>query len=171
MLDERGRAGLPITALGTRLGLRGDAAIAAMADRVTRGQSSYAARIGDVLITRAVIDRSSESLVAQVKAHHAAQPDSEGLPREEARDRLDVTTRVFDTLVERLIAAGTLTGRDRLALPAHRAAVPDVDAQALARAETLFRDAGLKPPDAAEFALQAGLSPAAADRLIQFFVR
>jgi selenocysteine-specific elongation factor len=173
MLDERGRAGLPLTALGTRLGLRGEAAIAALAERITRGgeQPSYAVRIGDLLISRAVVDRLSESLVAQVKKHHAAQPDSEGLPREEARDRLDVTTRVFDAFVERLIAAGTLTGRDRLALPAHRAAVPDVDAAALARAEALFREAGLKPPDAAEFAQQAGLSAVAADRLIQFLVR
>ncbi len=173
MLDERGRAGLPVTALGTRLGLRGDAAIAAMAERITgaASQPRYAVRIGDLLISRAVIDRLSEALVAQVKAHHAAQPDSEGLPREEARDRLDVTTRVFDFLVERLTAAGTLSGRDRLALPAHRAAVPDVDAAALARAETLFRDAGLKPPTRRNSRSRLGLSAAAADRLIQFLVR
>jgi selenocysteine-specific elongation factor SelB len=175
MLDERGRAGLPLAALGTRLGLRGDAAIAAMAERITgaadAAQPAYAVRIGDLLISRTIIDRSSDALVDHVKKHHAAQPDSEGLPREEARDRLDVTTRVFDFVVERLTAAGTLIGRDRLALPAHRAAVPDVDAAALARAEALFRDAGLKPPDAAEFAQQLGLSAVAADRLIQFLVR
>jgi selenocysteine-specific elongation factor len=175
MLDERGREGLPLIALGTRLGLRGDAAMAAMAERITGTrdgqQTGYAVRIGDLLISRAVIVRLSGLLVAQVKAHHAAQPDSEGLPREEARDRLDVTARVFDFIVERLTAAGTLGGRDRLALPAHRAAVPDVDAAALARAESIVRDAGLKPPDAAEFAQQMGLPAAAADRLIQFLVR
>ena len=173
MLEERGRAGLPVSALGTRLGLRGDTAIAAMADRVTREsqQPAHAVRIGDLLISRVVIDRLSDALVAHVKAHHAAQPDSEGVPREEARDRLDVTTRVFDFLVERLTAAGTLIGRDRLASPAHRAAVPDVDAAALTRAEALFREAGLKPPDAAEFAQQMRLAAPAADRLIQFLVR
>jgi selenocysteine-specific elongation factor len=175
MLDERGREGLPLIALGTRLGLRGDAAMAAMAERITGTrdgqQTGYAVRIGDLLISRAVIDRLSGLLVTQVKAHHATQPDSEGLPREEARDRLDVTARVFDFIVERLTAAGTLGGRDRLALPAHRAAVPDVDAAALARAESIVRDAGLKPPDAAEFAQQMGLPAAAADRLIQFLVR
>ena len=125
MLDERGRAGLPLTALGTRLGLRGDAAIAAMAERITRDgqQPGYAVRVGDLLISRAVVDRLSEALVAQVKAHHAAQPDSEGLPREEARDRLDVTTRVFDFLVERLIEAGTLE-RTRSARRCRRIAPP-----------------------------------------------
>jgi selenocysteine-specific elongation factor len=128
-------------------------------------------RIGDLLLSRIVVDRLSDALVVQVKTHHAAQPDSDGLPREEARDQLDVTTRIFDFLVERLTAAGTLTARDRLALPAHRAAVPDVDAAALARAETLFRDAGLKPPDTAEFAQQMPLVPAAAERVIQFLVR
>jgi len=46
-----------------------------------------------------------------------------------------------------------------------------VDAAALARAETIFRDAGLKPPDAAEFAQQIGLSGVAAERLVQFLVR
>ena len=122
-------------------------------------------------MSRAVVERLGKSLVAQVKKHHAAQPDSEGLPREEARDRLDVTARVFDFVVERLTAASTLIGRDRLALPAHRAAVPDVDAAALARAEALFGEAGLKPPDPAEFAQQMGLPAAAADRLIQFLVR
>lgn len=175
MLDERGRAGLPVAALGTRLGLRGEAAIAAMAERIAgasgHAQQAYAVRVGELLVSRAVVDRLGEALVEQVRKHHAAQPDSEGLPREEARDRLDVTARVFDFVVERLTAAGTLSGRDRLALPAHRAAVPDVDAAALARAEAVFRDAGLKPPDAAEFAQEMGLAAAAADRLIQFLVR
>jgi selenocysteine-specific elongation factor len=173
MLDERGGAGLPVTALGTRLGLRGDAAIAAMTERITGGaaQSGYAVRVGELLISRAVMEKLSDALVEQVRTHHAAQPDSDGLPREEARDRLDIAARVFDFLVERLTAAGTLNGRDRLALPAHRAAVPDVDAAALARAETLIRDAGLKPPDAAELAQMTGLSAVAVDRLIQFLVR
>ena len=49
--------------------------------------------------------------------------------------------------------------------------MPDVDAAALARAEALIRDAGLKPPDAAELAQQTGLSAVAVDRLIQFLVR
>jgi selenocysteine-specific elongation factor len=174
MLDERGRVGLLLTALGTRLGLRGDASIAAMAERITRGaagQPAYAVRVGELLISRAVVERLSDALVEQVRKHHAALPDSDGLPREEARDRLDVTTRVFEYLVERLTEAGTLSGRDRLALPAHRAAVPDVDAAALARAEMLIRDAGLKPPDAAELAQMTGLSAVAVDRLIQFLVR
>jgi selenocysteine-specific elongation factor len=168
MLEERARAGLPVAALGTRLGLRG-AAIAAMADRlVTAGR---ALRVGDLLISKAVDDRLTEALLDLVRRHHRAQPDSEGVPREEARDRLKVTPRVFDDLVERLTTMGMLSGRDRLALPAHRAAVPDADAAALARLDTMLQDAGLKPPDAAEIAQQLALPPATVDRLTNFLVR
>jgi len=168
VLEEAGRRGLPIAALGTRMGLRGGA-IDAMADRlVTQGS---AVRMGDLLVSSPVVDRLAGALLDQIGRHHRAQPDSEGLPREEARDQLDVIARVFDRIVERLAEEGKLSGRDRLALPSHRAAVPDVDAAAIARLEASLREAGLKPPDTSELAEQTRLAPPILDRVTNFLVR
>jgi selenocysteine-specific elongation factor len=166
MLQERGPEGLPISALTSRLGLRGRA-VQATVDRL----ATAAVRIGDVLVLRSVLARLSAALVQQVARHHEAQPDSEGLPREEARERLAVSARVFEFLVQELVAAGTLTARERLALPTHRVSVPDADAVVLARVEEALLASGLRPPDPGELSLSLKLPAASLDRLIALLVR
>jgi len=177
MLDERGREGLPLTMFTERLGLRGSAIEHAVARLVRSGR---AVRLGgggggggggDLLVSSAVLDRLAEALIQQVTRHHQTQPDSEGLPREEARDRLAVAPRVFEHLLQQLASAGTLQGRDRLALSTHRAAVPDADAAALARVEAAVQASGLKPPDLGDLSQGLALPPATAERLINLLVR
>jgi selenocysteine-specific elongation factor len=68
---------------------------AASAGRVGLGA---AVRVGDVLVSRRVFEGLGEALIEQVARHHEAQPDSEGVPREEVRDRLGVGPRVFEEL-------------------------------------------------------------------------
>jgi selenocysteine-specific elongation factor len=172
MLDERGREGLPLTMFTERLGLRGSAIEHAVARLVRSGR---AVRLGggggDLLVSSAVLNRLAEALIEQVTRHHHAQSDSEGLPREEARDRLAVAPRVFEHLLQQLASAGTLQGRDRLALPTHRAAVPDADAAALARVEAAVQASGLKPPDPGDLSQGLALPPATVERLINLLVR
>jgi selenocysteine-specific elongation factor len=109
--------------------------------------------------------------VEQVRRHHEAQPDSEGLPREEARERIDVSVRVFEYLVQGLVASGKLTARERLALPSHRVATSDADASVLARVEEAVLASGLKPPDVAELSAALTLPAASLERLVALLVR
>ena len=82
---ERGGAGLPVSALRSRAGLSRPAADATIARLVHQGK---AVRVADLLVAPDVVVSLSEQLLAALKVHHASQPLSEGLPREEARERL-----------------------------------------------------------------------------------
>jgi selenocysteine-specific elongation factor len=168
MLDERGRQGLEVRSLVARAGLSPAEAEALATGWVRAGR---AVRAGDRLVAASIVESVTASLVAQVAQHHQAQPDSDGLPREEARARLDVAPKLFDQIVERLAAEGRVTGRDRLAQPGHRAAVPDVEAAQIDAIDALFRESALKPPEAADVAQRAGLNVATADKLVGLLVR
>ena len=108
--------------------------------------------------------RSSDALsdapaCARRAGLHKRDPLAEGLPREEARERLlrARTRHVF----ERVLSAparriGTLIVRDRLALPRHRAGSRQTTSARELTLETgLSRRRGLTPPDPA--AVAAGL--------------
>jgi selenocysteine-specific elongation factor len=135
------------------------------------GAAARAVRIGDLLFSRTVLDRLATALIEQVARHHAAQPASEGLPREEARDRLGIAPRVFEFVLQELATAEKVSGRDRLALPTHRVTVPDADTVALARVEAAVRASGLKPPEVSELALALRLPAATVERLVNLLLR
>src|SRR5262249_56149098 len=106
---------------------------------------------GDALFASPVVAQLASAIVDALRTHHAAEPLSEGMPREEVRERLfgHGHPAAFERAVENLAAAGTIGGRDRLALATHRVALsPDEDRARLA-IERAFREAGLRPPDTA----------------------
>jgi len=167
MLEEHGKEGLPITALSSRLGLQSSSA-----DTIARTLvSAVAVRVGELLVSRRVVDHLGGLLVEQLARHHEMQPDSEGVPRGEVRDRLGVGQRVFDYLVGELKGAGKVGGRERLALAGHRVVVGDADAVALARLEGVVREAGFKALDAGELAGALQLTAPVAERLVGLLVR
>jgi selenocysteine-specific elongation factor len=166
MIEGAGMAGLPLTALGSRAGIEPGAI-------ETRAARSAAVRVGDVLVAPAVLDRLMAAIVDLLRAHHAAQPLSEGVPREEARERLFAHGHpaVFERALEDLTTRGTIAGRDRLALASHRVSLSPDEERARAAIERAFRDAGLKPPDPAALASQAGVPAAIADRVLKLLQR
>jgi selenocysteine-specific elongation factor len=169
-VEERGALGLPASALTSRAGLTPSTATSAIerlvgADRVRR--------VGDLLVAAAVIDDRSTRLMTALQAHHAAQPLSEGVPREEARDRIvgRAAPEVFDYVIDGLVRAGTLVARDRLALAGHRISLSPEEARAQEAIERVYREAGLAPPDLKVAATGAGLDPAVADRVGRLLLR
>jgi len=170
MIDGAGAAGLAVAALVSRVGVEPGLIAARVDALVSRGQAVPA---GDVLVAPALVDRLSAALIALLRAHHAAQPLSEGLPREEARERVLAHGHpaLFDRLIDDLARAGTIAGRDRLALASHRVALSPEETRALAAIESAFRAAGLKPPDSAAAAHDAAVPPAVADRVLKLLLR
>src|SRR2546430_4215694 len=108
-----------------------------------------------------------------LEQHHRGQPLSEGVSREEARERLFGRGHpmVFERALEELAAAGTVVLRDRLALSSHTVSLSPDEERARAAIDRIFRDAGLKPPDAGSLAAQAGVASAVADRVLQLLQR
>jgi selenocysteine-specific elongation factor len=112
-------------------------------------------------------------LLDVVAEHHRAQPLSDGLPREEARERVFSRAHplVFDVVVSRLGSSGRLVGTDRLALATHRVTLSPAHSDALDRVERAFREAALRPPDAAALAGDLGLPAARVDQSITLLAR
>ena len=170
MIEGAGVAALPVGALVSRAAIA-PAAVAARIEALAARKA--AVRVGDVLVAPAVIDRLGGAMLGALKAHHAAEPLSEGLPREEARDRLFAHGHpaVFEHVVDELAKSGAVAGRDRLAVAGHRLELSPEEQRARAAIERMFRDGGLKPPDAAAAATSAGVSAPIADRVLKLLQR
>jgi selenocysteine-specific elongation factor len=169
-MDERAGAGLPTSALISRAGLsapEADATIARLAgnDRATR--------VGHLLVSPAVLRDLSTRLMAALTAHHASQPLSEGMSREEARERFfgRAAPAVFEHVIAQLGAAQKIVGRDRLAVAGHHVSLSPEEARAQAAIERLFREGGLVPPPESTLPAAANVSAAVADRVAKLLLR
>jgi selenocysteine-specific elongation factor len=169
-VDERRAAGLSIEALMRRAGVTRGAGLSIARDLAAAGRVIV---IGEELFSAPLVKSLEEQLVAAAEAHHRANPMSEGLPREEARERLFAlaSPAVFDAVLQRLAAAGRLAGRDRLALPGRGVSLTAEEARAQDALDRVFREAGLAPPDLAAAAAAAGVPGAVADRVSKLLVR
>ena len=123
--------------------------------------------IGDILVSAPVVAAARDRVLAVVREHHRTSPLSEGLPREEARERVlgSGSPAVFDYVLSTLVDEGKLVARDWLALPGQRPTLTPEERDAQVALERVFREAGLAPPDLAAAAGIAGVSLTVADRV------
>jgi selenocysteine-specific elongation factor len=169
-IEERGGAGVSPSALGTRAGLS-RAAAARLTERLTSDRR--ATKIGDLLVSPAVLQQLSTELLATLQDHHERQPLSDGIPREEARERIfgRAAPAVFEHVIEELTAARKILATDRLALISHRVSLSPEEARASEIIEQLFRAAGLAPPDEAAVVAAAKVPAPVVDRVAQLLIR
>ncbi len=167
---ERGRAGLPASALLSRAGLSLPAANATI-ERLQ--QQRRIVRVADLLVAPAVLQELSEQLLTALKAHHQSQPLSEGLPREEARERIfgRASPHIFEHVLSTLAAERKIVARDRLALAGHQVSLSAEESQALEAIERIFREAGLAPPDPSAVQASAHVPAAVVERIAALLVR
>jgi selenocysteine-specific elongation factor len=169
-VQERRAAGIAADALARRIGLTLDAAVALAGRLAAAGR---VVRVKDDLFDGALVRELETRLVTMVGEHHAAQPMSEGLPREEARERLfaRAPSALFDAIVAGLQGAGRLAGRDRLAIPGRGVSLSPEETRAQQALDRVYRDAGLAPPDAASAAAAAQVPAPIADRVSKLLLR
>jgi selenocysteine-specific elongation factor len=170
LIDESGVEGLPIDMIGARGGVPDDAIGAAATRLVENGDAVLA---GTVLIAPARLVSLKQALLAALAEHHKKHPLVEGMPREEARERLfaGAPQAVFELVLADLVAAKQIVARDRLALATHKLALSDEEVRARDAIERAYREAGLRPPDKQSLALQAGIRPDVAERMTSLLVR
>jgi selenocysteine-specific elongation factor len=170
MIDDAGAPGLPLPALVSRAGIA-PPDVPSRVEALTARKA--AVRVGDLLVAREIVERLHASIVELLSAHHRNHPLSEGLAREEARVRLFGRGHpaVFERVLDDLIAARIVVGRDRLALATHHVELaPDAE-RARHAIEQAFRDGGLAPPDAASLAAAVGASPGVVDQVVKLLQR
>jgi selenocysteine-specific elongation factor len=170
LATERGGRGLTTRALVSRVGLP-----PADAERAVRrlAASGVLRHIGDLLVSRAVLDALAGAVTALLAQYHKAQPLSDGMPREEVRERVfsradDV---VFDAVIQRLVDEGRVVARDRLSLASHRVTLSAEEEEAQRRVDAAFRSAGLRPPDVATLTSDLRLPEAAVQNALKLLQR
>jgi selenocysteine-specific elongation factor len=169
-VEERAGAGLQRNALVGRAGLAPDQAEAIERDLQ---KSGVVTAVGQLLVSSAFLKDRGEALLKLVTGHHAAQPLSPGVPREEAREKLFSrgAPEVFDHVVATLERAGKLVARDTLSLAGHQLSLTADEQRARDQLDALFRDARFAPPDTKTLASAAKIDPAIADRILKLLVR
>lgn len=169
MVEAAGLAGIARSSLVARVGLTSSQVAIVLGALATRG----VATIGDRLIAAARLEQASAALVALIAASHKANPMSDGLPREEAREKIfsRVAPAIFERVVDDLKAAKTLVGTERLALPTHKASVAGAGDQVRTAIVEAYRAGGLKPPDAAAIELTVKAPRAIVEKVTALLLR
>ena len=169
-VEERGLAGLPRSALVSRAGVPRDAADALVSRLAEGGRVRL---VGELVVSRTQMDEAALRLLDALRAHHAAEPLSEGLHREEARMRVAprAAASVFDAIVTGLAAARQVSARDRLAIAGQSVSLTPQEErirEALVRA---YEVGGLTPPDPAAARTAAAADAATVDRITALLLR
>ena len=170
LVGERGVVGLPLAALTTRAGVSAEA-VGAVTDRLVA--SGSARRIGDLVVDTAALVEVGDRLIALVSDFHDSHPLSEGLPREEARERLfrHGPPAVFDAVLEQLVGDGRLLARGHLALVSHQVTLSPEEMRTSEAVQQLLADAGLRPPGQGAIREQVGCDVAVLERVLKLMVR
>jgi selenocysteine-specific elongation factor len=169
-LRERGGEGLTIGAMARRIG-----SSVVEAEAMARGlaDAGDARIVGDAIFDAALVGALERRLLEVVTAHHAAQPLSEGIPRQEARERVfaRAAPALFENVLDSLARDGRLIAREQLSIPGAGVSLSPEEARAQDALAQVYLKAQLAPPDLAAAASAAGVAPAVADRVARLLVR
>jgi selenocysteine-specific elongation factor len=170
MLDDAGAHGMAFDALVSRAGVRPEMT-GGLIERLTA--SGRAKPLPPLLVAAPVLRRVADQLLEALKEHHRTQPQSDGVPREEARVRVArrAAAPLFEHVVDGLVAAGLVTGRERLRLTTHRTDASPEETKMRDALEQTLRAAALTPPAAAALAAEAGVPAAVAERILRALQR
>ncbi len=170
MVADSGRQGLTVASLVSRAGVE-PARVEEVVAALQRG--GYARLAGDRLVSPAAVEALAARLLALVAEYHKREPLAHGLPREEARERVFARAdpSVFELVVNDLVAANRLAGRERLALHGHRLELTPDERRACEAVERVYREAGLKPPDAATVAAEGRVPAPLVEKMTALLLR
>jgi selenocysteine-specific elongation factor len=114
------------------------------------------------------IQKTERGLLERVGDVHRRRPESPGIRREQLSTESGLRKEVFDGLLERMLAGGTLVDRKGyLALPSHHEQFNDAERQLLRRVESMFESHPFDPPGPPAVADQTRTPPAQIARVIR----
>jgi selenocysteine-specific elongation factor len=162
-----------LEALVRRSGLPADAARAVVGGLVQSGEivaldgQKGALNAQTLVVSAPGWDRLVDRVSASLATYHRAYPLRRGMPKEELRTRLGVEPRLFQRLLQRLLAEGRLAeSGPLLSLAEHRVAFTPEQERQVAELLDLLRRYGPAPPDRADFEAHLRISPALTQALL-----
>jgi selenocysteine-specific elongation factor len=170
MVEESGQEGLPTAALTARAGVPPDD-VPATIQRLRR--AALVDELGGLLFAPALRPALAARLESLVREHHAANPLADGLPREEARERVfaHAAPALFERILDDLSSAGRVTGRDRLVGAGHAISLSPLEMSARDAIVGALRAGGLKPPEPGAVQAANGIATEVGDRVLALLVR
>ncbi|MDQ3170741.1 MAG: SelB C-terminal domain-containing protein, partial [Acidobacteriota bacterium] len=168
MVEEAGVRGLILEELTSRAGLTHD-----QVQAVATSLGDAVVRLGARLLSAPIAAQLEARVIETLAAHHAATPLSEGLPREELRERAlpGVPHDIAAAILARLEHASRITGRERLAVAGHRLSLSADEARVSDVIQQEMLERGYQAPDAKELAEAAGAPIGIVDRVVSLLVR
>jgi selenocysteine-specific elongation factor len=167
---EAGPRGVTLGELAARMGTH-PAGVGEMVTHLTASGQAWAA--ADRVVAAPWQHTLASRVLAALRAHHDQQPLSDGLPREEVRERvlLGADAKVADAVLAGLEAEGRIRGRERLAVAGHAVSLSSDEARAHEAIAQLYLDAGMQSSDLPQVATRAGLPLPLVERVAQLLVR
>jgi selenocysteine-specific elongation factor len=165
---DAGAQGIVIAELAARGGTEPSSAALA---RVQGDPTCW--QVGGRLLRAEWRETLAERVLAVVAAHHDAQPLSEGVSREEVRDRAlgAAHPEVAAAVLEDLARRGAIRGSDRLALAGRGVTMTPEETAAHATIAEAYRAAGLMPPETQALGAATGLAAPLVERVTQLLLR
>src|SRR5688572_30810399 len=129
--------------------------------------------MGDRLVNSHLATQLETRVLDALAKHHASTPLSEGLPRDELRERAlpGVPLEIGAAVLARLEQTGRMAGRERLAAAGHRLSLTAEEARVSDAIQQKAREAGYQAPDAQELAAFAGAPLDVVQRLVSLLTR
>jgi selenocysteine-specific elongation factor len=169
LIEAAGLPGLATSSLIARAGVPPRQLGAVMQSLSAHGIT----RVGDRLVASSHLTRAGERVRALVAAAHRADSMSEGLPREEAREKVFARAdpAIFNFVLEDLKARKVLVGSERLALPTHKVTIVGADEGVRGAVVEAYRVGGLTPPDRAAVEASAKAPAAIVEKVTTLLLR
>jgi selenocysteine-specific elongation factor len=162
MLDESGAAGLDLTIVPQRLGLR-----PVQVERLVK-ELAKVTRVGDRLIRNERLEQLRQRLITRLERAHQENPLAPGLDRQEARQLLSAQSAIADEAIRRAERAQVIVIEGAtLRLPGFRAGAETGARSAKDDVLERLRSAGVAPPSLTELKAQWGNEVVALLKLLQ----
>jgi len=170
MVAEAGAQGLAADALSWRMRVAPDDVTRTIR---TLAESGRAIDVGGRLVDPVWRTRLTERVLAALDAHHAAEPLSEGISREEVRERVlgIAAPGLAELVIHDLMKAGRIRGSDRLSIAGRDVALTTEEVRVRDAIDQALRSAFLQPLESARLAEVAASTPSAVEKMLQLLVR
>jgi selenocysteine-specific elongation factor len=167
---EAGGRGLAAGDLIARAGVRPADVSRARQVLVEAGQ---AIDTGTHLVAPRWRESGTEHVLAALAAHHASQTLSEGLPREELRERVlaGLAPSLVDLILADLERTGRIVGRERVALAGREVVLSAEETRVRDALDRVLRDSALMPPDQDRLVTLTSSPAEMVDRVLRLMVR
>jgi selenocysteine-specific elongation factor len=169
---KAGRAGITAAGLSDILKVTDEALAPEVAAAVADGSLVRIDGPTPLFLAGAAARLMEEEIATMAKEAVAKDHLSHGAPLDQVRSRSGAGEKVFEGIVARMVAGGTLSRRETsLAPPGHRAASATGAREEADRLADLFRKEGLTPRETAELLKELGLAGKKGLDLIAFLLK